>query len=433
MNTARVLLVEDNPADADLVRDLLEEVAAPSYAVEHAKRLEEARVRAAERPYDAILLDLGLPDSTGLDTLRRFVEGGPAAPVIVLTGQQERGTGTEAIRLGAQDFLPKDELQAPLLARALSYAMERYRSQRELRLMAAAFDSAQAILVTDAQGRILRANPAFTRITGYSEEEVLGQNPRILQSGRQDVTFYHRLWAQLQWHGHWEGEIWNRRRDGSIYPQWESISAVRNEAGQLEYYVAVFHDISEQKRLEAELEREATTDQLTGLFNRQRFDTELARTLARVHRYEANAGAILFDIDHFKRLNDTHGHDTGDGVLIELAGRVRDCLREADFLARWGGEEFVVLLPDTDAAGTRQIAERLRREIEACPFEGVGRVTVSFGASVLHGDDTPDSVFKRLDNALYEAKRAGRNSVVYHHRLREEDGAGQQPPASLLN
>ncbi|WP_018947598.1 diguanylate cyclase [Thioalkalivibrio sp. AKL17] len=432
MSEYRLLLIEDNPADAELVEDLLDDCAERGYVVERAGRLREALGLLEERPFDIALLDLGLPDSQGLDTLRLLVESAGGIPVVVMTGHQDRGTGTGAIRLGAQDFLPKEELHPALLARALHYAMERYRSQREVRLMATAFDSAQAIVVTDPQGRILRANHAFTRITGYAEDEVLGKNPRVLQSGRQDLEFYHRLWTELLENDHWEGEIWNRRRDGSVYPQWESISAVRNEAGQLEYFVAVFHDISEQKRLEAELEHEATTDRLTGLYNRQRFDAELDRALARTERYASEAGAILFDIDHFKRLNDTHGHDIGDRVLVELSRRVAHSLRRADFLARWGGEEFVVLLPETDAEGARYMAERLRREIAATPFEDAGPVTISLGVTSLHRDDDPDTLLKRLDNALYDAKHAGRNCTAYHHRAPGEDADAEAPPLSLL-
>ncbi|WP_018937084.1 diguanylate cyclase [Thioalkalivibrio sp. ALJ24] len=432
MTPHRLLLVEDNPADADLVEDLLEEASGPGYVVERATRLDQALQLLEDRPFSIALLDLGLPDSQGLDTLRGLLATRARVPVVVMTGHQERGTGTGAIRLGAQDFLPKDDLQPTLLARTLHYAMERYRSQRELRLMAAAFDSAQAILVTDPRGRVLRANPAFTRITGYEEDEILGQNPRILQSGYQDLEFYNRMWTELQHNGHWEGEIWNRRRDGTVYPQWESINAVHDSAGQLEYYVAVFHDISEQKRLEAELEREATTDRLTGLYNRQRFDAELERALARTRRYGSDAGAILFDIDHFKRLNDTHGHDVGDHVLVELSRRIADTLRRSDFLARWGGEEFVVLLPETGPEGTRRMAERMRREVASTPVGAAGEVTVSLGVTIFHREDDPDTLLKRLDNALYEAKRAGRNCVVYHHHDPGEDADAEAPPMSLL-
>ena len=432
MTPHRLLLVEDNPADADLVEDLLEEVDGPGYVVERASRLDQALQLLKERPFSVALLDLGLPDSQGLDTLRELLATRARLPVVVMTGNQDQDIGTGAIRLGAQDFLPKDELQPALLARTLRYAIERYRSQRELRLMAAAFDSAQAILVTDPRGRVLRANPAFTRITGYEEAEILDENPRILQSGYQDLEFYNRMWTALQQNGHWEGEIWNRRRDGTVYPQWETISAVYDTAGQLEYYVAVFHDISEQKRLEAELEREATTDRLTGLYNRQRFDAELERALARTRRYGTDAGAILFDIDHFKRLNDTYGHDAGDRVLVELSRRVAGTLRRSDFLARWGGEEFVVLLPETGPEGTRQMAERMRREVASTPVDGAGAISVSLGVTIFHREDDPDTLLKRLDNALYEAKRVGRNCVVYHHRAPGEDADAEAPPLSLL-
>ena len=409
----RLLLVEDSPADADLVRDLLEESGEPAFEFTRVERLAAALRSLQQEAFDAVLLDLGLPDSQGLATLRRFQEETGPLAVIVLTGQEDAELGTRAIQLGAQDFLPKAELTPALIGRTLRYAIERQRSASELRLMAAAFESGQAILITDVEGRIQRVNDAFTRITGYSEGEVVGRNPSILQSGQHDRAFYERLWGELRVHDHWEGEIWNRRRNGNIYPEWESITAVRNEWGQVEHYVAVFHDISEQKRLEAELEHEASTDRLTGACNRLRFDTELESALARFHRYGTETALIMFDMDHFKWFNDTRGHDAGDRVLREVTERVANAIREPDTLARWGGEEFTLILPETDAEGARDLAERLRRAVGDEPVADAGHVTISLGVTRMGAGDDADSLLKRLDNALYRAKELGRNTVCY--------------------
>lgn len=409
----RLLLVEDSPADADLVRDLLEEAGEPAFEFTRVERLAAALRSLQQEAFDAVLLDLGLPDSQGLATLRRFQEETGPLAVIVLTGQEDAELGTRAIQLGAQDFLPKAELTPALIGRTLRYAIERQRSASELRLMAAAFESGQAILITDVEGRIQRVNDAFTRITGYSEGEVVGRNPSILQSGQHDRAFYERLWGELRVHDHWEGEIWNRRKNGNIYPEWESITAVRNEWGQVEHYVAVFHDISEQKRLEAELEHEASTDRLTGACNRLRFDTELEAALARFHRYGTETALIMFDMDHFKWFNDTRGHDAGDRVLREITERVANAIREPDTLARWGGEEFTLILPETDAEGARDLAERLRRAVGDEPVADAGHVTISLGVTRMGAGDDADSLLKRLDNALYRAKELGRNTVCY--------------------
>jgi len=217
----------------------------------------------------------------------------------------------------------------------------------------------------------------------------------------------------LRVHDHWEGEIWNRRKNGQIYPEWESITAVRNEWGQVEHYVAVFHDISRQKRLEAELEREASTDRLTGACNRLRFDTELADALARFQRYGTETALVMFDMDHFKWFNDTRGHDAGDRVLREVTERVTAGIRETDTLARWGGEEFILILPETTAEGARELAERLRCAVGDTPVADAGHVTVSLGVTIMGAGDDADSLLKRLDNALYRAKERGRNTLCY--------------------
>lgn len=213
--------------------------------------------------------------------------------------------------------------------------------------------------------------------------------------------------------GYWRGETAIRDREGNTIPVSQVIIVHYKESGEISHISTILRDVTEQKRLEQALAHEATTDHLTGIFNRQRFDTELDKTIAKHNRYGNEAGLIMFDIDHFKVLNDTYGHDTGDQVLIELTSRVATILRETDIFARWGGEEFVVILPETDTDGITSLAERLRLDIFGKPFTHAGHISISLGASQIYPADTPNTALKRVDNALYKAKRLGRNQVIY--------------------
>ncbi|BAU57906.1 diguanylate cyclase/phosphodiesterase with PAS/PAC sensor [Halorhodospira halochloris] len=214
--------------------------------------------------------------------------------------------------------------------------------------------------------------------------------------------------------GYWQGETAIRDQQNNETPVSQVLIAHYNESGRLSHISTILRDVTEQKRLEKALAYEATTDHLTGIFNRQRFDTELDQAISRHNRYGNEIGLIMFDIDHFKVLNDTYGHDAGDRVLIELTVRVTENLRDPDVLARWGGEEFVIILPETDATGTQSLAERLRLDVAEHPFTGVGHITISLGATQIFDNDTPNSALKRVDNALYKAKRSGRNMVIYY-------------------
>mgnify|MGYP006272547573 FL=1 len=324
-----------------------------------------------------------------------------------------------------QDFTVADRDEEGTLASYQGYLLD-ITARRELeadqRLLATAFHTSQALLITDADGRIERVNPAFTAITGYSPEEAIGANPRILASGIHDKAFYAELWRQLEAVGHWEGEIWNRRKNGEIYPEWESISAVLDEKGRVEHYVAVSHDISEQKRLEAELERMATHDRLTGIFNRAKLYELLETAREEYERYGTPFSVIMFDIDHFKLVNDTYGHSAGDGVLRELTQRVQSTLRETDHFGRWGGEEFLILTGHVDRAGALHLAERIREVVADRPFRVAGTVTVSLGVAEFREGESLEHLEERADEALYTAKRNGRNQA----RVAREDAAGQE-------
>ncbi|AXY42181.1 sensor domain-containing diguanylate cyclase [Halomonas sp. JS92-SW72] len=289
------------------------------------------------------------------------------------------------------------------------------RQQHELRLLAIVFETGQATLITDAEMRIQKVNRAFMEITGYQAEEVVGQTPRLFKSGRHDKAFYARLWESLETTGHWQGEIWNRNRRGEVYPLWQSITAVHDDQGQVRNYVAMFHDISERKRLEQERERQASRDHLTGAFNRRAFDAALRREIQRAERMGEPLALLLLDIDHFKAVNDRHGHARGDEVLCRLVERLSRGLRATDLLARWGGEEFAILLPGTPLQGAAAFADRLRVQVSEHPLQGLA-ITVSVGLGEWRSGEGPEALLRRVDGALYRAKSAGRNSVVVEGR-----------------
>lgn len=290
------------------------------------------------------------------------------------------------------------------------------RKQLELALREAAmvFDSSlEGIMVVDPQMRITKVNAAFTHITGYAAEEVVGQSPKVLSSGRQDLDFYREMWATLAAHEVWRGEIWNRRRNGEIYAELLTISCVRDAKGVVQHYIGVFSDISQIKSHEAELHRIAHFDPLTGIPNRRLLVDRLHQALARAARTDTGLAVCFLDLDGFKAVNDAHGHAMGDQLLIEVTRRISEVLRIEDTLARLGGDEFVVLL--TDVACERDctlVLDRLLQAVQApMQIEGLElRITVSIGVSLFPSDNVDgDTLMRHADQAMYLAKEAGKN------------------------
>ncbi len=299
---------------------------------------------------------------------------------------------------------------------------KRKQQEAELRLAAASFDTHDAILITDANGDIIRVNQAFQNITGYGSEEVLGKNPRILKSGLHDKEFYRQLWERLLEKGSWTGEIWDKRKNGEIYPKWITISAVKNVEGKTTEYVAIFTDITERKKAEEEIHSLAYYDILTSLPNR-RFLLDKLRQAQSISARSRNFGALLFlDMDRFKILNDTLGHDFGDLFLIEIAKRLQSCVRDADTVARVGGDEFVVLIEEIDvnpeeaSQKVSVIAEKIRATLGK-PYqlkEHEKHSSPSIGVCLYRGNDSAiEAILKQADMAMYQAKESGGNSIRY--------------------
>jgi len=277
--------------------------------------------------------------------------------------------------------------------------------------------TAEAIIITDARAKIVYVNRSFTKVTGYGLAEVTGKTPRILHSGRQKAAFYARIWKCLKSSGRWQGEIWNRRKNGKIYPEWLSITAVRNSTGKTVNYLAIFSDITLRKQGEQELYDLATHDALTGLPSRFLFGEQFRRALVRAKRAGHLVGLLYLDLDRFKPVNDRLGHKCGDLLLQTVAKRLKGSVREEDTIARLGGDEFAVILEHLsaprDAAAT---ATKILRAL-ARPFSLEGhqaRVTASIGISIYPLDaGRPETLIDYADAAMYRAKTGRRNSYRF--------------------
>ncbi|WP_201297036.1 MULTISPECIES: EAL domain-containing protein [Halomonadaceae] len=289
------------------------------------------------------------------------------------------------------------------------------RKTAEIELAASVFRHArEGIIITDAQGDILEVNDAFVRITGYDREEAIGKNPRFLQSGRQNDTFYQNLWHELLEKGAWEGELWNRRKNGEVYPELLTISKVCNKQGRVSHFVSVFSDISRQKEYEQQLQNMAFYDGLTGLPNRILLADRLRQAMLAARRKECRVSLAYIDLDGFKEINDRYGHEMGDRVLVTVAERLTSALREADTVARLGGDEFLIVLPEQyDVTSVSDLIARLLQRIaEPIDMDGT-HLHVSGSIGVVHftPDDEiePEQLIRQADQAMYQAKQAGKN------------------------
>ncbi|MCX8086099.1 MAG: EAL domain-containing protein [Rhodocyclaceae bacterium] len=295
---------------------------------------------------------------------------------------------------------------------------ERVEAERAMREAATVFAvTSEAIVITDAAGVIKRVNPAFTAMTGYTAEEAIGKTPRILKSGRHDARFYAEMWEQLKTVGRWESEIWDRRKNGEIFPVWQIISAVKDADGTTLEYVSLLIDITERKRTEAEIAYRANYDLLTGLPNRVLLTERLGQAIRQARREGSRIAVMFIDLDLFKQVNDTLGHAMGDRLLQAVAERMRGCVRETDTIARLGGDEFVVLLPGVEnAAGAGLVAEKIIAQMSTVFVLDDNEIHI--GASIgitLYPDDGQDveTLFRNADLAMYRAKAAGRNNAQF--------------------
>ncbi|RKZ98873.1 MAG: hypothetical protein DRQ43_00880 [Gammaproteobacteria bacterium] len=325
------------------------------------------------------------------------------------------------------------------LARAHREVSTRYQAQKQaeglLKLHDTAFNSAhEGITLTDTDGNIITVNPAFTRITGYQQEEVIGRNPRVLKSGRHDIDFYRAMWRSILDTGNWRGEIWNKNKYGEIYPELLSITAVHDSNGDVSNYVAVFSDISLIKEQEQQLKKMAYYDALTKLPNRSLLTDRIIQAILQTQRSDVFMAICYLDLDGFKPVNDTYGHELGDSLLIEMSNRLQECLRGGDTVARIGGDEFVILLVGMDKIEEYELA--MRRLMKAITQEFLIRgnsvmLTASIGVTLYPYDDCDaGTLLRHADQAMYQAKQKGKN--CYHLFDPEKDTLARSQHERIL-
>ena len=432
----RILIVDDVPDNISFLAAVLD----GEYETQFALSGEQALDLVAQAVPDLVLLDVMMPGMSGLETLERLrgLPGGNKLPVILITADTRTTTHIEGLRLGAQDFLTKP-VEVPVLLARIHNALERRRLEGEaqaltLKLTAANHElkrlvelnavllasAGEGIFSVDLTGTCTSVNPAALKLLGYTEEEVLGQN--------QHVVFHHHRPNGMEYPSA-ECPIFQTLRDGVVRRLDEHF--IRKDGTMLPVLLTVtpmmldgtrvgaevlFQDISERQRMERELFRLATTDVLTGILNRRRFLELGEAEQMRVARYGTDSALLMLDLDHFKNVNDRYGHSVGDEVLRSFAREVTGLLRTVDVFGRLGGEEFAVLLPETDTEGAVVFAERLRNAVAAMqvPVEnGAVGITVSIGiAKVCAGGASLDQVLVAADRALYRAKESGRNQTV---------------------
>jgi len=302
-----------------------------------------------------------------------------------------------------------------VLANNLWALLQRNRSLHKLKLDAEVFRvSREAVVITDANGSIVSVNQAFSKITGYAAAEAIGRNPRMLKSGKHDALFFEKMWEQVLREGHWQGEIWNRRKNGEIYPEWLGITMTRDSAGAVSEYIGIFMDITEHKKAQERIEQLGYYDPLTNLANRRLLSDRTKQAIAQAQRQKHMVGLIYLDLDHFKDINDSLGHLIGDELLRLVSARLLSCVRDTDTVCRMGGDEFVVLL--TSVTSADNVADACSKillalsEVYELTLHTL-RISSSIGASLYPADGQNfDDLLQHADTAMYQAKAAGRSN-----------------------
>ncbi|WP_227515493.1 diguanylate cyclase domain-containing protein [Marinobacter salinus] len=329
--------------------------------------------------------------------------------VVNTSGEVTGVIGYHDMLAGAEQMYLND-LREALEQRDEALAQSRRTLQLAERVIESSFEG---IMVTDHNVTIEFVNPAFTYLTGYTSEEVIGKTPEILSSGRHDSDFYQRMWQSLVNHGYWRGEIWNRRKTGELYLELLTITAIKDDENNTTHYAGLFTDITQNKKNEEQIRQLAYYDALTGIPNRRLLEDRLEHAIRHAHRKTLLLAVMFMDLDHFKQVNDTLGHATGDELLLQFTARVQECLREDDTLARLGGDEFIILLPEMESPDdVLRIADRLIA-ISREPYR-IGGESIQIGSSIgisLYPEDgaTADTLLQAADAAMYRAKRDGRN------------------------
>ncbi len=402
----KVLLIEDNPTDARLIQKMVEEKSWASFDLTCVDKLQAGLKHLSNGGADIVLLDLDLPDSTGLDTFIKVHNHKAEVPVVVLTGLEDEKIGVEAVQKGAQDYLVKGHVDGDVLIRAMRYAIERQRADEELR-RSEEKNRSLLIAIPDIMFRLNKEGVFLEFITAknfplwMNASEFVGNNVYEVFDKKISNRFMKSLNLAAKT-GKTQILQYQLSVDGKTHHYEARIIATWGEE-----VLAIVRDFTDQRQAE----KMADTDPLTNIYNRRKFSKLLEQEIKRVERYDRALSIVMLDIDHFKRVNDTYGHDTGDYVLRRITEIIKENVRITDTLARYGGEEFVIILPETDVRGASRLIERMRKTIEKTSLDSVGIITISAGIAVYMGGDNCKSMITRADKALYLAKEEGRNRV----------------------
>lgn len=436
-----ILVVDDVPENIHELVSALSDEYRIQVANSGAKAL--ALVQGAAPP-DLVLLDILMPEMDGYEVCRRIkaTEAGNRIPVIFLSVVDSSVEKVRGFSIGAADYITKpfdiDEVRARIRTHLELSRLQRFFEQMvaqrtaalqetaqqllasmgQLRLAATVFDNAaEGMMVTDADNNVVSVNHAFVEVTGYTPQEVIGKNPRLLRSDRHDVDFFRDLWGALESRGSWQGELWNRRKDGSLYPALTSINVVRDTHGKLTHYIGLFSDLSHLKNTEQKLDYLAYHDLLTELPNRTLFNQLLAVAAQKAARDGTQFALLALDLDNFKIINDSLGHAVGDKLLIEAAQRIKSLLRGVDALSRIGGDEFNVILDPIESSQSALLLAQHMIEALSVPFQAGGQsvyVGASVGIALYPADgDSAEMLSRNADAALNQAKDEGRNTLRF--------------------
>ncbi len=416
---SRILVLEDVPVDAELVvRTLRRE--GLEFEWVRVETAEAFRAALDEFAPDAVIADYTLPHWDGMSALKVVRAERPDLPFVVVTGSLNEETAADCIKQGADDYVLKERLQR--LPHALRAAAERRataaahrRAEEELRLRRSALEAvANGVVITELDGTILWVNPAFSEMTGFALEEVVGRNPRILKSGVQGEAFYKNIWSTIEAGRVWHGEIYNKRKDGRLYVEEMTITPILGPTGAVTRYVAVKTDVTERRRQEEAIRTLATRDLLTGLPNQAAFVEELEHAVTAC-RAGGTASLVMLDLDRFAVLNDAAGHPVGDRLIAVVADQIAVLLPPRASLFRFGGDQYTVILDGADLDEAEALAEALRAAVEKIRFEVDGaayHVTTSAGVAPVSPAGRASEALALVDSALQEAKERGRNRVV---------------------
>ncbi|MBF0444552.1 MAG: EAL domain-containing protein [Magnetococcales bacterium] len=412
-------VVDDDPVTRLMLCRFLEKL---GYATLGLNNGQEALSALENSLPDVVLLDASMPIMDGFETLSIMKNRSDSKniPVLMITGLNDDNSVDDAYAAGAVDFIPKP-IHWAMLRNRVRYLLKDIEAERQINLASIVFDNtSEGIVVTNPKGIIQSVNPAFSTITGYFPEEVIGKSMNMVSSGRHNKTFYKKFWESLNVSGRWQGEFWNRRKDGEVFPQWVTVSAVKSADGQCTNYVGVFSDLTALKESEANLLYLSGHDTLTDLPNRHLFQERLALALTESKERDGLVCVMLLDLDRFKVVNETLGHDKGDDLLVRVGRRLSRCLPQHSTLGRMGGDEFGVILPRfSHSQDVARIAQDMLESLKnPFPIDGedveffIG-ASIGIGLAPTDGEDVK-TLLKSADAAMYHAKEQGRNNFQFY-------------------